>query len=256
MIDVYSLWLDFDSAVNTSINGWFRPESDFIRAVNQISIDLWNDYTNKAEKSEEEKAKLFPFLISKNIPVTNQNAYYGIAKKPLLYGRFASARIVVHGETTLPSKEVDKGQCDGFESKEEIVDAYYDDIKESRVVMIDNQRWASYCEHLTKGPTLEKPGITQINDGFRVAPRKVSVLVLDFYKEPTPATFKFTLSPGSLETGSGDQIIYDTTSVKLEWPEIARGDFLDKLKSWYAEFSRDQLLSNLNTQSKQNALIP
>lgn len=251
-IGVFSLWQDFDSAVNTSINGWFRPESDFIRAVNEISIKIWNRLTNDAEKSQEAKDKLFPYLMSKNIPVENQSIYYGIAKKPSGYGRFASARVVVHADSTLPSKEVNNGRCEGLKSKEEIKDEYYDNIKEYRVQMIDNQRWSAYCEHLTKGPTIEKPGITQVNDSFKVAPRKVSVIVIDYYVEPKKATFNYTLSVGVPETGSGDQIIFNPTGNQdLEWPESVRNEFLEELKTWYATYSRDQLLSNINAQSKQ-----
>jgi hypothetical protein len=255
MIDPYSLWLDFKSQVNTSINGWFRPQTDFIRAVNEISFILWDKWTNEAEKSQEAKDKLFPFLKSKNMAVDSKSGYYGIAKKPPNYGRLASARIIIHSSGTIPAKEVDDGKCDGFKSQEEITDEYYDSIKEVKVQVIDNQRWSAYCEHLTKGPTLEKPGITQINDYFRVAPRKVSVVVIDYYVEPKPATFKYTLTPGNVQTGSGDMIIYDAnTSTKLEWPEQVRPEFLDQLKMWYINFTRDQTFSVISAQQKQVAL--
>lgn len=251
MIDVYSLWQDFESAVNTSLNGWFRPESDFIKAVNQISLDLWNKLTAQAEKSEEIKGKLFPFLKSKNIAVDSSGGYYGIAQKPKDYGSFASARIIVYNNITMPSKEVENGKCDGFKSKEEIKDEYYDNIKEARVQMIDNQRWGSYVEHLTKGPTFEKPGMTQVNDYFRVAPRKVSVIVIDYYVKPTPATFKYTTTPGNIQTGSGDQIIFNANgNVNLQWPEQMKPDFLEELIKWYAGSNRDQLLSNISAQNK------
>ncbi len=252
MIDPYSLWLDFNSIANTSINGWFRPETDFIRAVNQISIDLWNNYTGEAEKSEEIKSKLSPFLLSKNIAVQSSGGYYGVAKKPPLYGRFSSARIVVHSSGTIPAKDVDEGKCEGLKTQEEITDEYYDNIKEYKVQMIENQRWSAYCEHLSKGPTLAKPGITQINDYFRVAPRKISVIVIDYYKEPKPATFKYSLTPANIQTGSGDMIIYNSnSSEKLEWPEQMRNEFLEELKKWYIQFTRDQNFSNISAQQKQ-----
>jgi hypothetical protein len=128
-------------------------------------------------------------------------------------------------------------------------------IKEFKVQMIDNQRWSAYCEHLTKGPTLEKPGITQINDYFRVAPRKVSVVVIDYYVEPKEATFKYTLTPGNVQTGSGDMIIYDANaSQKLEWPEQVRQEIMEELKSWYIERTKDQIFSVISAQQKQVAL--
>lgn len=255
MIDPYSLYLDFQSDVNTSLNGEVRPESDFIRAVNDASINLWNKWTGEAEKSEEAKAKLAPFLKSKNIPVDSKQGYYGIAKKPAGFGRFSSARIIVHTSGTVPDQSVDDGKCEGFKSQEEITDEYYDKIKEIKVEMIPNQKWSAYCEHLTKGPTLEKPGITQINDYFRIAPRKVSVVVIDYYVEPKEATFKYTLTPGNAQTGSGDMIIYnEAASQKLEWPEQVRPEFMDELRRWYIGFTRDQSFSVISAQQKGVAL--
>lgn len=252
MIDTYSLWLDFQSICNTSLNGWFRPETDFVRAANEISLKLWNKWANEAEKSEEEKAKMFPFLKSKNIAVDSSVGYYGIAKKPSSYGRFASARLIVHEDQTIPSKEVDFGNCEGFKDMDQITDEYYDNIKEVKVQKIDNQRWSAYCEHLTKGPTMDKPGITQINDSFRVAPRKISVVVIDYYVEPKPATFKYTTTTGNIQTGSGDMIVYDkANSTPLEWPEQVRPEFLEELKSWYIQFTRDQNFSSISAQQKQ-----
>ncbi len=253
MIDLFSLWEDFQSAVNTSQNGWFRPETDFVRGTNEVSIMLWNKWTAKAEKSQEEKDKLFPFLKYKNLPVNTTSTYYGIAKKPKDYGRLASARIVVHKEQeTVPCKAIDNGKCEGFETNEEKTDKYFDEIREYPVTLIDDQRWGPFCQHLTKGPTLQRPGLTQVNDEFKVAPRKVSVIAIDYYIEPTPATFVFTTAPGNPQTGSGDQIIYDATnSVKLQWPEQVRNEFIEALKSWYIQYTRDQNFSSISAQQKQ-----
>lgn len=252
MIDIYSLWLDFVSALNLSQNGWFRPDTDFLRAVNEISIRLWNKWTGQAEKSQEEKDKLFPFLKSLNIAVSSAGAYYGIAKKPKDYGRLASVRIVVHTSgTTCPDKNIDEGKCDGFETKEEFEDKYLDNVTEYTARIIDNQKWGAFCEHKTKGPKLDNPGITQVNDSFKVAPRKVSVIALDYYVEPTPATFKYTVVAGNPQTGAGDQLVYDTTSTKLQWPEQMRNEFIEELKKWYTLYIRDQIGNQINLSQKQ-----
>lgn len=248
----YSLWLDFQADNNTAQNGFIRPESDFIRILNTISIKLWNKWTDKAEKSQEEKDKLFPFLKGKNIAVNSTAGYYGTFKKPVDYGRLASVRIIVHeNKNTIPAKDIEDGKCDGFKSQEEINDEYYDNIIERRCVQIDNQRWAAFVEHLTKGPTLENPGITQLNDQFKVAPRKISVVALDYYVEPTPATFKYKVVPGNPQTGSGDQLIYDISSVPLQWPEQMRKEFLEELKSYFIQYTRDGNYNNINLSQKQ-----
>lgn len=251
MMTSFSLWLNLKSRVNTSQNGWFRPETDFIQGLNVISVDKWNKYTNEAEKSQEAKDKLFPFLKSKNVIVNTTSTYYGIAKKPVDYGRFASARIVVHKDLTIPAKDIDDGKFEGWKTDEEIKDEYWDNIKEFPVTMVDNQKWGAYCQHLTKGPTLEKPGITQVNDEFKVAPRKVSVIAIDYYIEPTPATFKYTTSPGNPQNGSGDQLIYDTSSVPLQWPEQMREEFVEDLVKWYMLYTRDQIGNSIDLSQKQ-----
>lgn len=252
MIDLFSLWQDFQSRVNTSQNSFFRPQTDFVRAVNETSIKLWNKWTGIAEKSQEEKDKLFPFLKKKNIVVNGAASYYGFAQKPKDYGRLASARIVIHKDKTYPAKDIDGGKCEGWKTDEEIKDEYLDNVHEAQVTIVDNQRWAAYCQHLTKGPTMERPGITQINDGFQVAPRKISVIALDYYIEPTPATFEYTLSSGNTQTGAGDQIIYNSsTSVKLQWPEQVRNEFLDELVNWFTMYTRDQLGNSINLSQKQ-----
>lgn len=250
----YSIWLDLQAEVNTSPNGWVRPESDFIKELNKISIKLWNKYTGMAEKSQEVKDKLLPFLKSKNL-IVQQTGYEGIATKPKDYGRYASARIVVHKEDTIPDKNVDSGKCEGFKTPEEqeaITQEYYDNIIQRQVELIDNQRWGAFLSHLTKGPTFEKPGMTQIDGNFKVAPRKVSVIVLDYYIEPIPATFDYTLSAGSVQTGSGEQVIYNaTTSTPLQWGEQMREEFVQELKGWYVQAMRDSMLSNISAQQKQ-----
>lgn len=251
MIDLYSLWLDFQSAVNTSQNGFFRPETDFVRAANEVTVKLWNKWTAKAEKSQEERDKLFPFLKSKNIAVDTATAYYGVAKKPKDYGRLASVRIVVHENNTCPSKEVNDGQCDDWKTDEEFKDEYWDNITEYAARIISDQTWGAFCKHLTKGPSLSNPGITQVNDQFKVAPRKVSVIVLDYYIEPTPATYKYTVVAGNPQTGAGDQLVYNAnTSVKLQWPEQMRNELLQELKDWYILHIRDQAGNQINLSQK------
>lgn len=251
-IPTFSLWQDFQSENNVSQNGWFRPETDFIRGVNVTSIKFWNKYTAIAERSQEAKDKLFPFQRSKNIVVNSASGYYGFAKKPDDYGRLASIRIVVHKSgITCPSKAIDDGKCDDWQTKEEFEDDYLDHVTEYRAEIIQNQNWASFCEHLTKGPKLDRPGVTQINEGFQVAPRKVSVIALNYYINPSPATFKYTIAPGNPQTGAGDQIIFDTSSAPIPWPEQMRQEFLEELKDWYILYIRDQVGNQISNSQKQ-----
>jgi len=252
MIDLFDLYNSFTSVVNTQIGGWFRPQTDFTKRCNDISKKLWVKWTREAEKSQECKDNLMPFLRSKNIIVSTTGPY-GKFSPPKDYGRFASTRIIVSGEMCYPDKSVDNGKCEqgNFKSQEELTDEYFDSIKQVDVELIDDKKWGAVNSHLTKKPTLSKPKIRQIDNGFEVAPRKVSVIVLDYYVEPSEATFVYTISPGNVQTGAGDQIIYDDKNSKpLEWPATVRNEFLNELGLSYGIFVRDQFVTQATQQQK------
>lgn len=259
MIDSFDLWNSFQSTVNTYLGGWFRPQSDFIQKCNDISKQLWVKWIREAEKSQEAKDNLLPFLVSKNMIVSNSGVY-GIfqppadAKKP--YGRFSSARIIVANDKCYPDVNVEKGKCANgkFTNPEEIKEEYFDNIKQFDVDMIDDQKWGACMAHKTKGPTLEKPKIRQIEGGFEVAPRNISVIVLDYYRPPKEATFIYTISYGNVQTGAGDNIIYDKqNSQPLEWPFNVRDEFIIELGISYSLFTREQFLAQMGLQKKQTA---
>lgn len=252
MIDLFDLYNSFTSVVNSHVGGWFRPQTDFTKRCNDISKKLWVKWTREAEKSQEAKDNLMPFLRSKNIIVSTSGPY-GKFGPPKDYGRFASSRIIVAGDKCLPDKSVDNGKCEqgNFKSQEELTDEYFDNIEQIDVELIDDQKWGAVNSHLTKKPTLSKPKIRQIDNGFEVAPRKVSVIVLDYYVEPKEATFVYDKTPGNVQTGSGDQIIYDSkNSDPLEWPATVRNEFLNELAISYGIFTKDQFITQATQQQK------
>lgn len=254
MISLYSIWSSFQSYVNTFQGSWYRPTTDFQPAVNDISKDLWNEETAKAEKSQEIKDNLAPFSRSKNLIVESQTSTFGLLKYPSDYGRLSSARIIVHNNTCIPCAEVNEGNCDNgdFKTQEEVTDEYLDNITQYFVEVVDNQKWAACLNHLTKKPTLEKPKMTQYNTGWNVSPRKVSVVVLDYYVRPKEGTFNYTITPGNPITGEGDFLVYnDATSEKLEWPETMLPEFVVRLGERFGLFTRDQFVSAFSTQQKQ-----
>lgn len=259
MIDLYDLYQDFKSYVNTYVGGWFRPQSDFQNSCNSINTELFVKWTSIAEKSQEEKDNLMPFLISKNILIEKTTGY-GFFKVPAdpekPYGRFAAARIIVAGETCVPCQTVNDGKCSNgdWESDAELAEDYYNTVKEKDIQLIDDGRWGAVNNHKTKCPSLDKPKMRQINQGFQVAPRSVTVVVFDYYRQPKKATFVYTISPGDTDTGAGDDLIYDKeNSQPLEWPENMRKEFIIRLGERYGLFTRDQFVSNVTAQQKQTA---
>lgn len=256
MIDLFDLWQDFNAQTNTSQNGWWRPESDFVRRVNNASLELWNRLTDLAEREQRIIDELRPFLKSKNIIVKSQNSFYGVVTPPDDYGRFATARIILAGKMCVPCQDVDEGKCinGDWESEQELADDYYNKTCQAQIEKIDNQRWPSVLQHLTRRPTLEKPKITQINSVFNVAPREVSVVVFNYYTKPKDGTFVYTTSTPNLKNGSGDVIIYNKkASTPLEWPETVKNDLLDILEKDYIKYTRDQSYNQINNSQKQIA---
>lgn len=259
MIDSYELYLDFCAENNTSQNGFWRPENDFEKNLNLASIKLWNDKIDIAERDQKEIDELRPFLVSKNIIVENQNSFYGVINIPVPpkypeYGRYASARMFLAGETCVPCQDVDQGQCINgeFKTDQELAEDYYDTVCETRIDKIDNQRWPSVLQHLTKRPTLLRPKLTQINNQFQVAPRQVSVVSLNYYTKPKPATFVYTLTEPNLQNGSGDVIVYNATqSDPLEWPSTVKNELLAILKNVYIGFTRDSQYQQITSVQKQ-----
>jgi hypothetical protein len=253
MIDLFDLYQSFKSYTNTFVGGWFRPQTDFTKRCNDISRKMWVRWTREAEKSNEVRDNLMPFLKSKNIIVSTKGPY-GRFDAPKDYGRYATSRIIVANDTCYPDTSVDNGNCEGgaIKTQEELTEQYYDSVEQIDVELIDNQKWGAVNAHKTKMPTLSKPKIRQIDNGFEVAPRKVSVIVLDYYVEPKEATFLYTISPGNVQTGAGDQIIYDEkNSKKLEWPATVRNEFLIELGESYGIFTRDNFLTQSMYAKKQ-----
>jgi len=253
MIDLYDLYNSFKSYVNTFQGGWFRPQTDFQQASNDISNELWEKWTRQAEKSQEVLDNIAPFFKSKNILVKPKNTYYGTFTQPPDYGRYATSRIIVHRSTCLPCENVDNGDCSELVKMEQqaITEKYYESISERTIEKIDSQRWGAVCEHLTKFPTLDNPKLTQIDNGFKVAPRTVSVVVLDYYIRPENAVFDYTIAPGDIQTGAGDQIIYNKNGSKsLQWPTTVVNEFLVRLGERYGMFTRDQFMTQASSQLK------
>jgi hypothetical protein len=257
LINLFDLYNRFCSDNNTFQGGFFRPERDFEREVNTISQDIWNEWTAQAEKSQEINDNLSVFLKSINIIVTPTAGNYGLAKYPKPYGRYSAARILLHKDTCLCDPDKDtwedgmcktKGKVETEIEKKERNEKYKDGIVEKSFFKVESSRWASLLDHETKCPTFENPGLTQYDEGFKIAPRQVGTVILDFYVEPKYAKFAYTIAPGNPQNGTGDYIVYDdSNSGKLEWPNTMIPFFLSKLQKVYAKYTGN---TNLFQMSK------
>lgn len=254
MIDLYiDLWPAFISMVNNYQGGWFRPQSDFEKQVNKISLEIWKDYTEQADKTQNIVDELSVFLKSTNMIVEPTKNGFGLIKYPKDYGRYSSVRIIVYNDETIPDSSLDICGCDGEikkcganeteQEKSDREEAYKNGITEKSLYKIANSRWGSILDHRTKKPTLSNPAITQYEGGFKVAPRNLSVVILDYYIEPKYAIFVYTVSAGNTITGQGDSIVYNQQlSGKLEWNKTMIPEFVDRLCKVYGIYTRDPLI--------------
>lgn len=250
-LGIYNLWQSFITTVNTFQGGWYRPQTDFQQKVNDIQMELWVKWTNESEKSQEARDNLSFFLKSKNIIASPEKGNFSSVDYPKDYGRFSSMNIIFSKESkkTYPSKDVDKGDCDGWTNDEEKTEDYYNSLENSDVQLIDNQRWSACLSHLRKFPTLNNPKVTEINERFQVSPRGVSVVVLNYYVRPNNAVFGYKLASGDRQTGGGAQIIFDQgKSEDLSWPVTVKNEFIVRLGEAYGIFTREQFLTSVSAQ--------
>jgi len=256
MIDPFDLWKKVCSNNNTFQGGFFRPARDYIENLNSMSLEAFATFTGQDEKTQQIDDWLAPFANTINIIVTPTAGNWGLAKYPTEYEAWKAARSLQHKAQCLCEDGAPiykDGVCVDKETeiqKLERVERYKDGIFEATVTKVESSKWSACLEHETKCPTFESPKVTQFKDGFKVAPRQVSVIVLDYYKKPKEAKFAYTIAPGNPQTGAGDYLIYDLpNSQPLEWPASMIPYFLDKLQKIYSKFTRDQLLFQMNKAS-------
>lgn len=244
------LYQRFIATVNTFQGGYYPPASVFIKVANDISLDMWKHKTDEAENNQQNIDDLSPFLQTKNCIVTQSNNSYGTFIYPTDYGQYSSARIILYQGKTVGLE--DCVTCGAKKNEDEIeryqmVQRYLDGIVEHDVKKIDNSKWGNCLSSVTKPPTLKEPKITQWINGFKVAPRMVSLIVLDYFTTPIPATYDYTTIPGDPQTGSGDLKIYNPNSVKFQWDESLIPEFINRLAEFYGLYTRDQFLTAVAT---------
>jgi hypothetical protein len=247
MISPFDMWNRFSSYVNTYQGGFFRPSTDFERAANDINLELYNEKTKIVPRTQELQDQLYPFSRTKNVSIIAKDSYYGIALYPNDYSRFSSARILVDKGTTIEAPLCEKEGIwviDEIEI-EERKKKHYKNLTETYVDLIDDQRWGACLSHKTKKPTLERPKMTQVDDGFKVAPREISNLILTYYLEPKYVKFEYVKAPGDVQTGAGDQLIYTPGSPPqmFLWKGTMMDEFIIRLGERFGIFTRDQFMA-------------
>lgn len=232
MININDLYQAVNGEVNTNQSGMVPPYL-FDLIVYKVSIKMAKNKMRKAESSQEISDDIGNFLKSVNIMVTVPNgSNYGLIKYPNDYFYYMNSRIYVSEDSvTCPcaTATMDDAMCEKFGDKDS-QSKYV--LTEFPMLKIDNSRWAGVLDHVRLKPTLKDPKITQFSDGFKVAPKQVSIVVLDYYRKPVRAHWGYVQVDDYFE--------YDpNTSVQLDWVETMFGEFVDAIKPIYMEVLRD-----------------
>lgn len=253
VIDIYDIWQKLMSRVNVQQGGQIRPVSDFEKWYNIVSDLLFRRKVASAELNQMTDDDLAPFLKTVNILCVNQAGKpYSIAAYPADYSGYASMRISRQKETDGEGNGIPiidgTGKCFMYNDPDyaQMTQSFAGaNLIEAAVNKIDNQRWAGCRSHDKKNPTYESPKCTQFVSGFKVAPKGLQSVVLDYYKTPRRAVFGYTIV--------NDVVIYDSTaSTQLEWPNTMENEFLVELEKAYGMAVRENEVYQMAENDKKS----
>lgn len=251
MISLFDLWEELAGTVNTHQGGHIKPNRNFTKWANTISLDIFKDMVEDYQRSQVMSDELTIFLSTVNVIVPRVPAQkWDIIKLPDTYKFFASAKVVRRaGDNgaaccdTCDTIDGATGDCKKYIDPDEIAleaQAADDNLTEWPIEKVPTNRWAGVCNHVNLPPTLINAKITQYDQGFKLAPKGLGIIVMDYFRTPRPATFAFTiLNPGA----ENEYIQYDAvTSLPLEWGDTMIPEFLARLQKKYGRFVREQVI--------------
>lgn len=238
VINIFTLWQRLMTECNVQQGGQIRPVQDFTNWLNAVSDELFREKIASAALNQLLDDDLSPFLKSANVPVTTLTGQpFDLAILPTDYSNFANMKILRQKDSDKCCLKEDTDIIDGTGKSKMYDDPDFAQMRanfaganlvETLVQLIDTQNWTACMGHDTKGPTYDNPKATLYNLGFKVAPKGMQIVVLDYYTTPVAAVFGYTI-------GTGDIVVYDVaTSTQLQWASTLENEFLTRLKKKYA----------------------
>lgn len=252
MISLFDLWEEFIGTVNTHQGGHVKPNRNFVMWVNSISKDLFKEKCEDYQKSQilSDDITIFLKTVNINVPLV-PNQMWDLIKTPPDYEFFADARVYRRGAgdnakacgcivyDTIDGKTGDKGQCTDYIDEDELaaMQAQQDaNLCEVGINKVPTNRWQAICEHRNLKPTVNNPKCTQFDKGFKIAPKGIGVIILDYFRAPAKATFDYTILNPGLEN---EYIQFAATSLPLEWKSTMVPEFIAQLQKKYGRFVRE-----------------
>lgn len=263
MIDLFKLYEKVCGTYNTQQGGHIRPHRNFVDWVNDISLELFEEYFAVAEKNQTIDDRLNPFLKSANVVVgALPGSNYDVFAAPDDYEHFSSARVYLNtnnvgcpceGVKTLDATGKCIANCGTpyQDADDKILEErkVQEGLCEVPIVKVSNSRWGSICNHKTMYPTVDKPKITQFDKGFKLAPKNLGVISFDYYRKPKAGTFAYTITnPGNID----EYIQYNQAgSTPLEWSEVLITEFINRIGKKYGQFIREQFVFDTSEANRK-----
>jgi len=263
MIHSWTLYENFNSEYGTNQNGWFRPVSDFVPALHEISLDLFNRLCGLQPRSQKIQDWLNPFRKTVNIVVQKKPAYdyIPLPDQPKFpkYEYYASSRMITEKTKTKedPKQFFCQEGCDlmpdvnecilGTELAGDFLPSDDTEYVEIPVRLTSEGKWSSLLKHPNLKPTMKNPAMRPNEEGFLVMPRGIGVVVLDYFRKPVQPIIRYT----TISTPPDEYLQFvETGSVHLEWSETLVPVFLYHLGKRYGLTVRDELILQVRQLDK------
>jgi hypothetical protein len=236
MISVCQLYNDHKGRENVWQGGSVRPES-FVSWLHEVQIEIQNELIKSLGNNQDVTDNLRPFLKSVQTAVIQAG---GKISYPKNYRRFSSLRffsVKSNGPGSMCSNlpvlcngevlQIDK--CDlKEEDKAEMLSS--EEMIERSIQMVPNKFWGSVSDDEIVAPSIMIPYATQNDNGFKVLPKGIGYVVLDYISIPERPTFIYTRD-------AKQNIICDSNKCKnLEWGEEMIPEILARMKKRYSAF--------------------
>lgn len=238
MIDVFQLYDEFCGTVNSAQGGHIRPHRNFLAWVKTINLDIFKDFYKKFQETQFIADEMAAFQKYANVLVKETiGQLHDTVILSEDYKYFVSAAFKVHkgeivgvlGGDVL--SENSEGICCKAIAEEDIcLKDSDDDLTHVPIEKVTSNRWNSLSQRLTLKPSLINPYCTQFDKGFKIQPKGIGIIVMDYFRKPVDPTFNYTV----INAGTEDEYIQYDTSTPLEWGDTMRGEFIARLTKKYA----------------------
>lgn len=253
MITMCQLYNDFKGQANTWQQGHFRPLS-FEYAVHESVLEIFNELRKQWEANQIVTDALRPYFQRVQVPI-KELVQGGVVKYPDNYVSFSGLRYLNKrknggGAGILCSdlSILDKDKTCRKIREEDKVDMALtaDQLYEHDITKVDSQRWGSVMEHGFIYPSVQNPYCTQDNEGFRVLPKGIGVVVLYYLASPVRAKFIYS-------KGANHSFLCTDASGQILFGDEVLPELMGRVKTKYASFVSNERKYAEGVKEVQNA---